>query len=377
MFRFVSFAIVAFALVLGVEVSAKPPSGPPPTADTGTIYYRSTNYVWWSMGTNGAGKTPLAVAGTPTRGLHEGVRWFLSLEAVDGSYPDGATRHELFATDESGTVSVQLTDAAAVEADNQMSHTGVAEFRNLMNTWQVMWATEDGLTDGKVSYLGWEWGEDADGNDVVVGWGVYVLSLTAADGTTFWDDPEAWVAAAPDLLDDVPVPLYTEPAAGDRPDCMNSPYCWSPDGERIAWSAWNKAAWDAGGSDRDLWVATPGSDDAIRIYTGGAIPDWSSGGKIAFSKWTVIPTNIMTINPDGTGAATLVTAPANTKRGSNKRIWCPRWSPSATHLIYGYSDFTDMSNPVHEIYRVTSSGSGAVNLTADQDAYVADLIWRP
>ena len=73
---------------------------------------------------------------------------------MEGVYPDGLQRHELFASSLSG-LKVQLTDDPSVqpEAINYASP-------------NIRWACASGKADGMVTYVGRRWGKDAAGQDV-------------------------------------------------------------------------------------------------------------------------------------------------------------------------------------------------------------------
>jgi hypothetical protein len=371
-------ALVVLAIVAGADLMAAPKPKPPPApVDTGTIYYRADNFEVWSMKPDGTNKTKLAVKGTPSQALHDNERWFLTVEPVAGTYPDEAVRHELFATNRTGDISVQLTDAAwtdeygksyLVEFDNANG-----AFAHQVSSWMIMWAADGGAADGKASFLGWTWDVTDSEHPVVVDWGIYVVTLDADDWAAIEADSGDWVPKTPVLLDDVRIidgeelPL----PEGERPYSMNVPYDWSPDGAKIVW-----APLPEGDSVRDLWIGTPGADDAVKLVTNGTLPSWSPAGKIAYLSCAAGSYQIMTIDPSTGATATLVTQ-TNKNWTSNKRVTCPRWSPNATHLIYLFVDYSDASNFVYDLFRVTSSGSEATNLTADQTTTLGDLIWRP
>jgi hypothetical protein len=362
--------LVALAIVAGADLMAAP-KPPPAQVDTGTIYYREYSLDVWSMKPEGSGKTKLSVKGVPSQALHDGKRWFLTMEAVSGTYPDGYDRHELFATREDGQISVQITDSTWVDADGNSM---LVEFDNqdgyfLDRFWTFGWAADSGAADGKVYFPGWTWDVTTSGSETVTGFGYYVAYLSADDWTDICADSSDWTPATPALLDDVPVAIYPEPAEGDSPGCLNTPCDWSPDGEQIVYAP-------CPGTVRDLWVATPGLADAAKVYSNGTLPSWSSADRIAFTTSGAGYWKIVSIKPDGSAATTLATL-TNKNWTQNKRIVQPRWSPNATYLAYIWADFSGTFPYPMDIYRITSSGSGATNLTSDQTTDILDLIWRP
>jgi hypothetical protein len=371
------WAVAVLAIVAGADLMAAP-KPPPVPVDTGTIYYRALNFEVWSMKPDGTNKTKLAVKGTPSQALHGGERWFLTVEPVEGTCPDDESCHELFATNQAGDIPMQLTDSAWTDGDGDSY---LVEFDNVngsfefqVSSWMTMWAADGGAADGKASFPGWTWDVTDPDHPVVVDWGIYVVTLDADDWAAIEAGASDWVPKIPVLLDDVrlidgeELPL----AEGERPYSMNVRYDWSPDGAKIVWAKYPEET-----STPDLFVGTPGAGDAAKLVTNGTLPSWSLAGKIAYVSVGPGIWKIMTVDPSTGATATLVTQ-TNKNWTSNKRVTSPRWSPNATHLIYLYMDFSDASKPyIYDLFRVTSSGSGATNLTADQTTTLCDLIWRP
>jgi WD40 repeat protein len=363
-------ALAALVAVLGAVVGpadgAKP--GKPSPVDTGLIYYWAGGTLF-SMETDGSVKTALSVAGRPSQALHEGERWFLKLEPtgeneeypVEGdSYPGGLDyalpRHELWITNESGTASVMVSDDATLEPDCQTLDDLLYADRGAC----PCWAAEDSVADGKVSYVARRWGLDSNGNAVIVERGVYVVAL---DWESIYQG--TFEPAAPTLLDDVPLVGY-----GDLQHTLTT--CdWSPDGTQIVFSRYNGAS-----KALDLWIATPGADDAGLLEANAVCPSWSVKDRIAFSRryalgWCY---EIMAIDPDGGNLATVIPAPVN-RKGLTKTVLYPQWSPSGTYLVYVYADNAIKRN---DVYRASETGSGAVNLTADVSAPgQLSPCWRP
>ncbi len=104
---------------------AAPPA--PAPISPGTIYYvdKIKNETFshvdsynglWSMKGDGSAKTLVtpALSGDLSRLLH-GKRWGLRSELLDGTYPNGRPRRELFAYEIDGPQKVQLTNDPSVQ----------------------------------------------------------------------------------------------------------------------------------------------------------------------------------------------------------------------------------------------------------------------
>jgi TolB protein len=95
---------------------------------------------------------------------------------------------------------------------------------------------------------------------------------------------------------------------------------YSPDGMRLAMHVW-----------RDVHVLTLKTKQLRRLTTdplNGMYPTWSSDGqRLAFMSWRNGPTELFTMNADGTDQQRLVTMP----RGS---AIDPRWSPDGQRIAF-------------------------------------------
>ncbi|NQV28295.1 MAG: hypothetical protein HQ518_28415, partial [Rhodopirellula sp.] len=113
-------AAAAAILMLGAGVASakKPPKEPPqdPSPDTGIIFFNFSSTIW-SMASDGSNRQSLGLIAAyhadPSELTHDGERWFLTVDTVDGTYPNGNQRWELFAVSQSGRR--QLTDNSDVE----------------------------------------------------------------------------------------------------------------------------------------------------------------------------------------------------------------------------------------------------------------------
>ncbi|MCU0727786.1 MAG: hypothetical protein MUE73_18665 [Planctomycetes bacterium] len=367
--------VALLAVVVAPAAGGKPGPSTPPLVDKGLIYYLAY-FDRYSMETNGTGKTLLPVTGVPSQGLHDGERWFLDLKPMDTgdeypirtTYPsDPVPRHELFLENESGTVSVQLTEAPDLEPAGA---TRVDDDRYYFFA-GLAWAVEGSEVDGKVSYVACRWGTDADGNDIPVEKGFYAVTLD-------WDAIHSgnFTPVDPELITDVPVDFITNTTF--LYDLM-AIYDWSPDGTRLVYVRPRYPTSTGAYQPIDLWIATVGGEDAALFVEDANNPSWSSTDRIAFNvnltgSWNL---DIKAIDPDGTDLATIVPAPAGKKgQPSDTKSACvPRWSPSATYLVYY---FYDLEKHTEDLYRVAADGSGVTNLTADIDyVWWESFFWRP
>jgi hypothetical protein len=337
---FLASLLIAASLLLGVQTQGgKPGGGGGGTADTGggTIYFENSS-IFSIMNSDGSGKTPLSIpAGEPSRGLHGGHRWFLATLEIPGeTYPNGDTRHELFAFSDDGMIS-QLTNQPDVQADNGAG--------------TVRWA----MADGVVSWIGRRWnmatGEVVDG-------GIYAAEVefdAAGDVLGLRQQPLApLVPLALVLVDNG---SYFNGDLG--PDISN--HDWAPDGmdfivhDRLNWA--------------ELWLADAVSGMTARMLLTefANVPVWSPDGtRIAFNS----SAGIDTIAPNGGSRKTIV------KWGPTYTVGFPQWSPTGSHLTYFWWDRHLLPQGVWDIYRVTAGGGGKTNLTKDIGNTPFAVGWR-
>jgi len=353
--------LAALAVMLtSSAASAKgkpPPPPPPPPVDSGTIYFNYNNgsaQQVCSMKPDGTSQTALPVLNAfgaePSRVLHGGKRWFVTLQTIPNEFyppdPDGNlyARQELFAVSQRGEW-FQLTDNPAIEA------------------FDPRWTLGAGGVDGRITVVAYRWVQDANGKSISIEPGVYSIDV----------DPETWTSAppapqSPQRLDTILLPVACD-AVGCYADV--SGYDWSADGTHVVYAA----------SD-GLYVtrASDGTSGQLLSVSGAAAPRWSpvqGNGRtqILFGVGGGSAGRIDRVNDDGTGWVTMVPA------GSTSSIWIidnsARWSPSGTHLIY--NQWT-MDKKVwyrvktSHVYRAAADGSGKIDLTT-QMTFCYGLGW--
>jgi hypothetical protein len=337
-FLFGLLAAALAALLLNTSLGGKPGGGGGGSGDTGggTIYFENS-YIFSTMNSDGSGKTPLSIpAGEPSRVLHGGHRWFLATLEIPGeTYPNGDTRHELFAYSDDA-IYVQLTNQPDVQADNGGG--------------TVRWA----MADGVVSWIARRWNPVT--GDVVDG-GIYAAEV---------------------VFDELGVPgLLQEPLAPLVPLALvlvdNGSYFGGDLGPDISSHDWAPVGMDFIVHDRlnwaELWVADAVSGITARMLATNHAnwPVWSPDGtRIAFQS----SAGIDTIAPNGGSRKTII------KWGPTYTVFAPRWSPTGSHLTYVWWDRSALPQGVWDIYRVTAGGGGKTNLTKDIGNTPFAVGWR-
>jgi hypothetical protein len=312
------------------------------------------------MNPDGSGKAAISLdatgaAATPSRLLHGGKRWFLQWhETGRGFYRDGRTpRVAMFAVDETGANSVQLTDDMG---DVVPQHNG----------WQgttspMAWV---GLNDEKVSYQGYTLAADGQGG-LPAQWGVWYASV-AYDAVT--GAPAAGTAAStlvpgmvtPDWYQNSPPYGYS----------LGVHWAWSPDGSELAYDEWD---WSIPSCPpTGMWRIGADGSGNTQYFDGtspryGRVGSWSTKGRIAFSNWDA--TAILAMNPDGSNATTVVPA----SHGDIQKT-SPRWSPAGNYLVYLLGSFLSPTAYV-DIRRVAANGGGDTSLTG-RLAFGGVVDWR-
>ena len=137
---FVCLLFLASALGMSAVVIAPPPDkcepwpeckgGEEPPPPTGTIYYGDNDgsgYALWKMNADGSEKTKLPVLyceddgwtklGKLSRLKHNDHYWIVRFCGVEGLYPDGQARRELFAVRDDNAVSLQLTNDPDIQPE--------------------------------------------------------------------------------------------------------------------------------------------------------------------------------------------------------------------------------------------------------------------
>jgi len=345
-------AIAGVLLMAGAETLAKKPVKPPPSTDTGIIYYWQGGALH-TMDPDGSDKTSLGLSGAPevpSRGLHDGKRWFLVVkEIADESYPSGDARHEIFAITASGD-EVQLTDDAAVEP---MMPDG-DKFRVM-----PQWGVDSGAEDGKVSYVARHWDDSDEVDDV----GLFVAQIDL-------DDLDNHSPVEPEYFA-VPTHVYDDPFGGYGP-FATIPHAWSPDGTQLVYLRAGETSWVG------LWRLDSDGTDALELTKkAGHCASWSpDGGRILCllrgdSDW-----DIVTMDPDGSDLTTVISDPGDKK---NTTVYFDDglcWSPSGTHIVYRVATFNSIKGTTKsDVYSATVDGDDETNLTGDTDAGVGPVAW--
>jgi Tol biopolymer transport system component len=123
---------------------------------------------------------------------------------------------------------------------------------------------------------------------------------------------------------------------------------WSPDGERIAYSA------NVGGN-RDIWIVRVDGTDAQRLTRAPAddsLPAWSPDGRfISFTRTRAHDGEIYVVRTDGTGLRNL------TKRHGDDED--ADWSPDGRHLVYTRYG----GGSTADVWVMAADGSGVRPLT--------------
>lgn len=328
--------------VTAVVFAKKPPKPPPPPPPAGTIYFvydDGSGATFWTMKADGSEKTQLDVGscddnghtkfGILSRIKHGDHYWIIRFCGVEGTYPDGKPRREVFAVRDDNTMGLQLTDDPYVQT--------VWYKRNL--AW--------GVDDLKISWGAKRWVCDPDCE--ITEFGIYNATVTY-DGNgdiVGVDDPVlVWDTG------------YFCGASGCHPDIAHLD--WSPDGDQIAYAKVNL----------DLYVVDLGSSSESYLRTGES-PKWSpDGNKIAFKG----DNDLRTINPDGTGEQILVKH-KDTGRW-DQMVQRPEWSPDSEYLAYNLIKYSLRGGGESDIYRIGADGSDKTCLTDDLDYVGYSHGWR-
>jgi hypothetical protein len=277
------------------------------------------------MKADGTQKTaiPIGHAGSPSRLIHGGQRWFLKKQQLPGQLNlAGWTRAEVFAVREDGA-SIQLTDDPAV-------------------TISLDWTPVETAGDALVAGVATRWNEDGTADPASIG--VYLATLRFdADGNVTGLD------AAPEFLVSVGV------ANGNVADCER--FSFSPDMTRLVADHYNYGVGLPG-----LRMVNVATGVSTPFVAGPARePSWSPDGtKIAFR----LPDfygrgdKIDVVAPNGAGRATVFKARYD-------YLYNPIWSPDSAFVAFTYQSHDGFYGNSY-IYRASVVGApNAVNLTAD------------
>jgi hypothetical protein len=329
----------------------------------GTIQVFSGN---WSMKADGSLKTFVPNYprfGEPNRNRSVNGAWILSAEEVDGTYPNGLPRRELFAVEEfsadpDNPVKIPLTNDLAVMMQQNAT---------------IRWAHDDSF----ISFAAVTWTAVASGGNFTDDFGqrwlaeadVFVACVDWSTGL-----PEAGVPVSV-----LPVGLF-HPRAGAPIDSYTvtdvGSLDWAPSGDRLVIEKVSVAT--TGIVTHSLYVV---SFDAFGISNivslgFGAAPEWSPNGlKIAYvaDNGDLAPNNaIWTVNPDGTGLFQ-VTSTAQNYDGH------PHWSPDSAHLAFTRAKQSNQkatTTYLSNVMRVPAAGGSPVDLTKDLDDNAYASAWR-
>lgn len=315
---------------------------PPPPA--GTIYFAyndGSGYALWTMKADGTEKTKLSVGpcddngsmkfGKTSRLKHNDHYWIVRFCGVEGRYPDGEGRRELFAVRDDNAMSLQLTNDPNIQPEWYRRNLAWGADDVSISWGAKRWVcdpdceiAEFGLYDAAVSY-------DASGD--IVGLGDPVLIWDT--GYVFFDGR---YAADMQHLD------------------------WSPDGNKIVFMRMSMGL--------TLHVVDLGASSESYL-TDGYGPQWSpDGSKIAF----VSEDDIRTINPDGTGEQIIVEDKDSHRW--DMRAEYPQWSPDSAYLAYRLYKLSTRQGMQSDLYRVVADGSDNTCLTRDIDNPWLTIGWR-
>jgi hypothetical protein len=354
------FSVLVVALLV---IGAAAPGALAQPGDTGggTIYFINgatpefpTNYMW-SMDSDGSNVTPLGGWGlfaVPSRDLHNGYRWYLTVRTIPGEYyntddpndPNRTPRSEIFAYREdwdpgNSDTKVQLTNDATLQP---------------FFPWHrfVEWAPGDRT----ISFMARRWEEftPEDPPPTPFEGGLYTADLVySADGNIIG------LAALPTD------PTLEFPLDADGMPILGT-HCWDDTGTRVVYND----DWSTGSTG--LWVADLSSGTRTQIFWGLARdPDWSPDGtKIAMTRVQ----SIYTIRPNGTGLTEIISP---TYVGG---AWCdcfgkPYFSPTGSHIVcIGVAEDNGTWN--NELFRATYRGRYLTNLTESWLINEYPLGWR-
>lgn len=344
MIKMTTVLMIASAALVSCFASASFAAPPPPP---GTIYYgHDTTTNANQMAGNGTAKTPLGVNdGLPSRSLHGGQRWFLRRLASAGDFDvHGVPRYDVYAERGDGGLTVRLT------YDPTMDYNRFGDFN-------FDWAPDENQNWSTV--FGYAFEYMPDGITAVPGSGGIYSALLLFDGS----GNVTGLTAEPTFLVSIGVTGNLE-----YPNARNR-VSFSPDMTTLV-------------SDRRLdgqrnqlvRVTVPGGVVTNLVTDAGghelSAPQWSpSGTKIAFDVGNTASdarTYIDTVSSTGTGRISLISS-------STANLFKPYWSPDSNFVAYNKLILRDSH---FDIFRVTSTATGNVNLTADVRSATL-LGWRP
>ena len=310
----------------------------------GTIYFIngatggfSTNYTW-SMDSDGSNTTQLQWYGYftyPSRALHNGHRWFLSIRPITGSYyGDGTTlRSEVFA---------YRADFDAVHNNNTDTLVQLTNDATLQPIWQMWRGAEWRPGDEIISFKARRW----FGSTPVEG-GLYTAALAyRADGNIIGLIAPPTQPALAFPLDSSWMPSF-------------STHSWDPTGMKVVYTD---------NPITGLFVADMSNSTRTKIFSGlSQFPDWSPDGtKIAFH----MSSRIYTVKPNGQMLKDVI-KPTYVDNAYVSGFLHPYFSATGSHITcMGVTGGTD------DVFRATSSGGSLTNLTRTPSLNEIAVGWR-
>jgi hypothetical protein len=299
------------------------------TTPTGIVYFLSGGdpYVMDADGNN-IQALPLNTTGFPSVETHGGYTWFLRLQPVAGTYPNGDPRMDLVAVREDGAATAVLISDPLFQPLETSPYFSERSFR---------WATDNNVIDGKISFGARLW----DVGGFVVEQGVY-QSPVGFDGSG-----AIMGSGPPELLFIV---NDTPSEANDNLDIAD--HSWSPDGTMLAFTT--RAA-------SDLYVMDVITGNTSLLVSFVQFPAWSPNGTIiAFTSndglETIDLANLdRTLHVETIVRKNSVTAP----RG-------PTWLPGGDHIVYDDYNFDRKSwSGSNNVRRLNLLDGSDIALTSD------------
>ncbi len=347
------YAIFVCLIFLGTILAAstsvvapkpeKPPGGgggggPEPTGTIFFKYYDGTDYSVWTMNADGSSKTKQILLGTGVQSLsrlqHGGHYWYAGFAAVDGMYPDGFQRYELFAVRDDNSSRVQLTNDATLSISQDWT--------------QPVWSPDDETIS---------WVAKRFTDDTVTEAGIYTAEttfdgngdLTSIGTVSLLWECDLWYSSGNDMY---------HPIIGN--------FDWSPDSTKLVIQKLEETS--------NLCIVDL-SAETETFLTPGYTPKWSpDGSKIAYHD----AYDINTINIDGSGEKTIVAV--SDSKGWQYSTRDVRWSPDGNFLSYTLRVITLNNWIMYKgyIYIVSADGSGNKCLTKSMtaDHSKSNLDWR-